>query len=509
VTNYDLETAEVVPEAATQWTVSDDGLFYTFKLRTDIPWVYHNPLTGETRQDTDNEGRPRFVTADDFLYGIKRACDPNVVSPLDSVVASLIKGCFEVLNYGDQRKVPQELIDAIGVSAPADDRLVIELTSPASHFLSMTSMWTVTAVPQWVIAQHGEDWFEAGNIVTSGRYLLHEWVHGLRHTLRRNPFMPADMQGGGNIERFSIGVVPDLNTGYALWLDNKVEMAPIPNAELQAHLVQFPNETDQIPDLAVFYISFRMDKPPFDDVLVRRAFSAAFDRETFVAQVRPGWPMKHFAPPGIFGAPPIDRVGIGYDPEYAREQLAEAGYPDCEKFPQVTLLGSTGQSALNWLEYAQAQWQENLDCSGDLIQIEQRTFDELLAATAGDTPTDEAPHMWTLGWVSKYADENNWVGDALWCENADNRQRRTCSAIDELIVEARQESDPQRRVELYWQIENRFFGYEGEMPLFPIWVRTRFTARHSWLERTPTPFGGQQWYTWTIDWTAKQVAQGR
>ncbi len=511
LTNYDLETSEIVPEAATSWEASEDGLVYTFKLRTDIPWVKHNPVTGETTQEVDEEGNPRFVTASDFVYGIKRACDPNIGSYYSSVVAPLIKGCSDVLYYEDPENIPQELVDAIGVSAPSEDTLVIELEFPASYFLSMTPMWTLAAVPQWAIEEHGENWIEAGNIVTNGRYVLHEWVHGVRRILLRNPLMPADMQGSGNIERIVTNVVPDVSTGYALWLNNEVDTSGIPDPELQAHLEQFPDETDQIPDLAVFYISFAYDKPPFDDPRVRRAFSAAFDRETFVKEVRQGQglPMKHFAPPGIFGAPPIDEVGVGYDPEFARQQLAEAGYPNCEGFPQVTLLGYSGQATLNWIEFAQDNWSKNLGCSPDLIQIEQQPFRELLAATAADTPTEERPHMWTLGWGPDYADENNWVGDVLWCENPENRQKRPCSEVDDLIVEAREEQDPQRRIELYRQIEDMFFGPEGEMPFAPIFLRIAYTARHSWLDRVPALFGGDQWYNWTIDWEAKQKARGK
>ncbi len=148
--------------------------------------------------------------------------------------------------------------------------------------------------------------------------------------------------------------------------------------------------------------------------------------QTYIDDVRQGQglPMTHFAPPGIFGAPPIDEVGIGFDPEFAQAELAEAGYPNCEGFPGVTLLGYSGQSTLNWIEFAQANWAENLGCDPSLIQIEQQSFAELLAATAGSVPDEDSPHMWTLGWGPDYADENNWVGDVLWCENPDNRQKR-------------------------------------------------------------------------------------
>jgi len=502
-------TAEVVPETAAEWSVSDDGLVWTFKLRTDIPWVKHNPATEVTTQEVDEEGNPRFVTASDFVYGIRRACDPNTGSYYSSVIAPQIKGCSDVLFAEDPDNIPEELWEGIGVSAPADDTLIIELEFPAGYFETMTPMWTLTATPEWAIAEHGEDWIEAGNIVTNGRFVLHEWVHNVRRQIWRNPLMPEDMYGTGNVERLVTNVVPDTSTGYALWLNNEVDNAGIPEAELQAHLEQFPDETDQVPDLAVFYFSFRMTKPPFDDARVRRAFSAAFDRETYINEVRQGQglPMIHFAPPGIFGAPPIDEVGLGFDPEFAQEQLAEAGYPNCEGLPQVTLLGYSGQSTLNWIEFAQAQWAEHLGCSADVIKIEQQPFAELLAATAGDVPDEEAPHMWTLGWGPDYPDENNWVGDVLWCENPDNRQKRECNEIDEKIVEAREETDPDRRAELYREIEEMFFGYEGETPFFPQFVRIAFVARHSWVDRVPALFGGEQWYNWSLDWEAKQAAQ--
>jgi oligopeptide transport system substrate-binding protein len=510
LTNYDLVTSEIVPEAATSWEVSDDGLAYTFNIRTDIPWVYHNPVTGETTQEVDEEGNPRFVTANDFVYGIKRACDPNTGSYYSSVIAPQIVGCEDVLNAEDPEAITEEMTAAIGVSAPDDATLVIELNFPASYFLSMTPMWTLNATPQWAIEEHGESWTEAGNIVSNGRYVLAEWVHNVRATVLRNPLMPEDMQGSGNIERLVYSVVPDTSTGYALWLNNEVDTAGIPAEELETHLADFSDETIQVPDLAVFYMAFRMTKAPFDDVHVRRAFSAAFDRETFVTEVRQGQglPMKHFAPPGIFGAPAIDQVGVGYDPEFAAAELEAAGYPNCEGFPQISILGYSGQSTLDWIEYAQAQWETNLGCPADIMTIEQLPFSELLAATTPDTPDPEAPHIWTLGWGPDYADENNWVGDVLWCESGQHDWKRECNEIDDLIVQAREETDPAVRTELYAQIEEMFFGPEGEYPFAPLFVRIAFVAVHDWYDYTPALFGGNQWYNYSIDWEAKQAAQG-
>lgn len=506
LTNYDLETAEIVPEAATDWDISPDGLVYTFTIRSDIPWVKHDPLSGATTQEVDDQGNPRYLTAHDFVYSIERACDPKIGAYYSAVVAPLIKGCSDVLFADDPGKTSQTSWDGVGAYARDDQTLVIELEFPASYFLSMTPMWTLGAVPHWAIEAHGKDWTEADNIVTNGRFALHEWSHDESRTFVRNSLAPEDMRGDGNIERLVVSVLPDVETGYSLWKKGQVDCSPIPEAEIQTHVGQYPDETDEVSELAVTYINFRMSKPPFDDPRVRRAFSAAFDRDAYVNEVLKGYglPMIHFAPPGIFGAPPIDEVGVGFDPEFARQQLAEAGYPDCQDFPRVTLASYSAKQTLT--EYAQAQWMEHLGCSADQIHLKQLPFRDLLITTEGEVPDAQVPDMWAMAWAPDYADENNWVGDVLWCEIA-TRQKRSCNEIDELIIEARQESDPQRRIELYRQIEEMFFGPEGETPIFPIMLRVGRVARHAWLDRSPAPFGGEHWYTWTIDQKAQLAAR--
>ena len=510
LTNRDPATLELVPEAAESWQFSDDGLIYTFTLRTDIPWVRHDPQTGETEQVLDEGGKPRTVTAHDFAYGIKRACDPGLGSYYSAVVAPLIKGCQAVLFTDDPAKISQELFDAIGVRAPADDTLVVELEFPASYFLSMTPMWTLAAAPQWAVEQHGEAWTEPGKIVSNGRFVLHEWQRGVRSGLWRNPLMPQDLRGSGNIERTVLNVVPDITTGYALWLQNEVDRSWIPDLELQAHLEQFPDKVERVPDLMVYYYGFSLDKPPFDNVHVRRAFSAALDRQTLSDEILQGQclPMVHFAPPGIFGAPPIDEVGVGFDPEFAQGELAEAGYAACQGFPQVTLLTFPGADFQHYAEYAQAQWAEHLGCSPELIQIEQLPPLELRAAISG--PAETRPQIWQGVWAPDYPDENNWVGDVLWCQSGMPAARgRECSDLDDLIVAARQEPDAERRVALYRQIEEGFFGAGGEAPFMPLCTVVAYTAKHTWLDKGPVDlFGGEQVYNWTIDWEAKRAARG-
>ena len=506
LTNYDLVTSEVVPEMATSWTVSDDGLEYTFTIRTDVPWVKYDQETGEVAI-VELDGEAQYVDAYDFEAAALRACDPNVGGYYSSVLAGVLAGCADVLYAEDPANIPAEAWDAIGVEAVDAETVVYTLSAPASFFVSMTPMWMMAPVPTWVIDEFGAEWTEAANIVTNGRYVMTDWTHDVSRKLMRNPFMPEDLYGSGNIEFFEINVVDDTTTSYALWLNNEIEESGIPSAELEAHLEAYPEETAFVQEMSVFYIAFRMTKAPFDQAEVRRAFAAAFDSQTYIDTVRQGQGqvMTHFAPPGIFGAPPVDEVGVGFDPEFAAEQLAAAGYPNCEDLPAVTLLGYSGESTLNWLEFAQASWEEYLGCSADQIILEQQSFADLLSATTA--PDEEAPHMWTLGWGPDYGDENNWVGDVLHCDFT-TRIKRTCNDIDAKIEAARTEQDQAVRKQMYYEIEDAFFGYDGEMPFFPIFRNMGYSAEHAWLDHILANFGGDQYYTWTIDADMRAAAQG-
>lgn len=84
---------------------------------------------------------------------------------------------------------------------------------------------------------------------------------------------------------------------------------------------------------------------------------------------------------------------------------------------------------------------------------------------------------------------------------------RECNPIDDLIVEARVEPDPERRVELYREIEEAFFGPEGEMPIAPIYVNIQFVAKHKWYDMDDALSGGGKWYNDTIDQEAQLAAR--
>jgi len=510
LTNNNPLTTEIEPELATDWAFDLDSLTWTFTIRDDVPWVRWDPVSEELTE-------LRKVVAGDFVTGIRRACDPNNTSLYAETAASMITGCADVLAM-DTADVTPESFEVVGVAAPDDTTLQITLTGTIGYFFSFTPTWVLRAVPGEIIDEFGggfeSEWTEAGNIVTNGSFVLDEWERGVRRVLLRNPLLPEDLQGPGNVERVVDLVVEDAGTLYALFQDNQLDWAGLPTAEQQNVLAdpELAQQVRQVSDLVVYYLAFGHDKPPFDDVHVRRAFSAAFNRELFVQEVISGRgvPMMHWTPPGMFGAVPVNEVGIdgegiGYDPEFAREQMDAAGYPNCEGFPAVNIV--TYASWASWAEYLQAEVENVLGCDPSLFSIETQEFSVLLQTTSPDTPTEERPNMWSLGWGPDYGDANNWVFDAgLACES-DNNFMRPCTEVDELITEV----DPTRRAELYREIEEMFFGYEGEFPMIPLYMRAPYYQLRPWLDKpveTDGLYGGSH-YDWiSIDQDMQAEARG-
>ncbi|KAB2862007.1 MAG: hypothetical protein F9K46_07645, partial [Anaerolineae bacterium] len=250
LTDYDPITSAVNPEVASSWTIAPDNVTWTFNLRTDVNWLRWDPAS-----DSATVVRP--VVASDFVYGIKRGCDPRLGGYYGTISAKVIKGC-EVVNQTPTESVTDDLVygDTIAVSAPDDTTLVVQLQFAAGFFFSMTPMWMLRAVPQEVIEEFGDEWTAPGNIVTNGPYLVDELTRGVRRVFIRNENLPADLfSGTGNIEIINQQVIEDGGTIYSLYLNNQLDASGVPSAELQNILgdPELSQEVIQIFALSVYY----------------------------------------------------------------------------------------------------------------------------------------------------------------------------------------------------------------------------------------------------------------
>jgi oligopeptide transport system substrate-binding protein len=511
LTDVDPKTTQIRAEMATKWEKNDKGDVWTFTLRNDVPWVRYDPTTKKATE-------VRKVVAGDFEYGIKRACDPRLGSFYTPVAASVIKGC-DVVSKIKPSQIKDSDFDQIAVKALSDTQLQITTNGSLPFFLSTTSMWMFRAVPKETIAEFGDKWIEPGNIVSNGPYLIDTWDRNVSRVYVKNPLYPKDVENtyGGNVERLQTIVVKDASTIYSLYQNNEVDSSGIPRAELNSirNDKERSKEYYQRTVLATYYFGFMYDKPPFDNVHVRRAFSAAIDRKVFVSELAQGLgvPMAHFMPPGIRGAVAINEVALGqpdnpgFDPEYANAEMEAAGYKDCEGFPSITILTYAG--ATDWAEFLQNQVQTNLGCDASLINVEEAEFSVLLKSIKPDVPTPQRPNMYTLGWNADYPDAHNWMRDVLHC-NAENDFKRPCTDVDKKIDAADLETDPKKRDQLYREIEEAFFGKDGEFPMAPLYVGVEAGLVKPWYKgffQTDGLFGGDHWDTRIIDQEAQLAAR--
>jgi oligopeptide transport system substrate-binding protein len=513
LTQFHPETGEVQPYLATDWSAGEDeegNPTWTFNLRDDIAWVNYDPTSGETTQVTDEEGNPLFVDAHDVVYGAKRTVDPATAS--DYAYMTYVIQNAQAINKGEEGVT----VDDLGVEALDDYTVQFTLDHPAAYFPSIAGMWILNPMPQAAIEEWGTKWTEAGLMVSNGPYVLEEWIHGGELNLVKNPLWinADDVQ----IERVEGVMITEDSTAFALYENDELDTQAVPLPDID-RVKADPELSEQFvnaPEACTYYYGFTNNKPPFDDVRVRTAFTQSIDRQSLIDNVTKGGqiPATSFAPPGIFGAPEPGEVGLKYDPEAAKAALQE--YLDenemtVEDFNAmgITLMHNTSEGHALIAAAIQQMWADNL---GVDVAVENQEWKVYLDTIGNDTPLDEMPHVWRLGWCADYPDENNWVHEVFNAEAGANRLRRGCedptctevtlSEFDELTAQAGQETDPGTRAELYYDAE-RILA-EEEVAYAPIYHYTIVNCVKPWLTRNFPLLGGADFFNWTIDVEARQ-----
>ena len=151
LTDYDIDTGEVVPELATSWEVSADATVFTFTLRSDATWT-----DGKT------------VKAGDVEYGVLRSLHPATRSN----VAWML---FDIQNASEYNSGEISDPDQVGVEALDDTHIRFTLTAPAAYFPAVVASPPARPQPKWAIDAHGSAWIDPANIVSNGPYKLTHW----------------------------------------------------------------------------------------------------------------------------------------------------------------------------------------------------------------------------------------------------------------------------------------------------------------------------------------------
>ncbi|MEA1977595.1 MAG: peptide ABC transporter substrate-binding protein [Chloroflexota bacterium] len=502
LTNFAVD-GEIIPWLATDWSVSDDGLTWTFNMRDDIPWVAYNTGTAEVDLVYDADGNQRFVNALDVVYATKRTINPETASDY-AYVLYIIKNAQDV-NTGAEGVT----VDDIGVEAIDDTTVAFTLESPAGFFPAIAGMWVAAPVPQWTIEAAGDKWTEPGTMVSNGPYVMTEWIHGSELNLAKNPYWPeADTV---DIDEIHGVMIVEASTAFAMYENDELHTAGVPSAEIDRVKADpvLSLEYYSAPAACTYYYGMVNNKAPFDDVRVRKAFSMTVDKVSLVENVTKGGqiPAGFFAPPGIFGRPDDDSgVGLDYDVAAANalldEYLADEGIT--REDMDVTLMHNTSEGHANIAAAIQQFWMDNL---GVNVTVENQEWKVYLDTIGNDTPLEEMPHIFRLGWCADYPDENNWVYEVFNADAGANRLRRGCvddvcaevvlQDFDNITEQAKAEQDPEVRKALYLEAETLLS--EVEAAYIPIYFYTSVNVTKPELTRDFATVGHSHWYWWTLE----------
>jgi oligopeptide transport system substrate-binding protein len=453
---------DVVPDVAQSWEMREGGRQYVFHLRDDVCW---------------SDGTP--VTAEDFEYAWKRVLDPSTGSPNASLLydvkgaRAFHQGACPDGSTGSPRWPAEGEggVGGLGVQALDEVTLVVELEEPTGYFLHLLAHLATYPVPRHMVEAHGEAWTEPGNIVTNGPFRLEARQPGQSMVFSRNPDYHGRFRGNVQGMELSFGErLAGLEMYEADSLDSFL-IDHLPAAERDHGRQRHAGEYVSVPSLQTFYVGCDVSRPPFDDARVRRAFVLATDKETLADVILRGYAgpaLGGFIPPGMPGH--SAGIGLPYDPDQARQLLAEAGYPDGYSFPIVEALTPYGELAFQ-SEYLQVQWRENLGVEITWKKVEWARFLDRLSR--------ETPHLWLMGWSADYPDPDNF----LRASPIRHHTRWQNGAYDQLVEEARQVTDQGERMKLYQQADRILVE---QAPILPLLHRRFALLVKPWVRKFPT-----------------------
>ncbi|HYN83924.1 MAG TPA: peptide ABC transporter substrate-binding protein [Pyrinomonadaceae bacterium] len=534
---YDPKTMGPIPAVAERWDVNKDSSEFVFHLRKNARWSDGEPVTAHDFVYSLRRGlSPELAARNAYLaYEIKYAQayneggafvrDPKTgrfllasevaseesgatgnaetlettgVKPAEAATAAetdfhrFMQSPERLVVAGDEKgrekqfKANPKLAEAvagkefvpvkaedIGAEAIDDHTFRVTLTQPAAYFIGLVPHQFFRAVPRRAIERHGSQWTQPANIVTNGPFRLKSWKPYNEIVVEKDPtYWDA---GRVRLQRIHFYPLEDQTTMMNLYKAGEVDATfnhTVPVAWLD-HIQPLKDYMDA-PEVAISYFQVNITKPPMNDKRVRKAFNMAFDKAALAKFRRPTKPLTAFTPEGIFPGYPQPK-GDPFDPERARQLLAEAGYRDASgkydpsKFPieQVTVTYNTSDSARQISEFVQAQWKQNLGLTVPIKNMEWKTF---LAARS----RLEYSGFAIAAWGGDYMDPYTFL--ALFSTEAgDNGTGWFDPKYVRMLREANRTTDPARRYELLAKAEAYLLE---EQPVIPFQ-----TAATNWMKK--------------------------
>lgn len=426
---------EAVPDIATSWDISEGGKVYTFHLDPNRKFA---------------DGSP--ITAQDVVWSWTRSLDP--------ATESLVAGGYlrDVVGARDfwQGEIPDP---PASYQALDDYTFQVELIEPRNYFPEVLVHPSTFVVKQADVEAGSEaaPWFTTATAF-SGPYAIESYTPGERLMLIANPHYPVEH----TIQRISYRLVDDPQTQFLLYQNDEVDFTSLGIPDAANIINEDPTYRDQLIQQPQWWednLYLRMELAPFEDEQVRRAFMMAIDEDLLIEAV-----LKNLNPDidGIY-YPGMDVYTeeiprITFDPEAAREALAQSSYGSAEALPPISFYipadEQTGTEA-RLAAAMQEMWREHLG-----VEVQSRvvaTYGEMLESDVQMVIGGEALHYPDPAGIGYFT-----------CESGSNISQFCDPEVDATLEEAASTLDEAKKIQLYREVQNTLLERAAFYPLYQV-----------------------------------------
>jgi len=429
--------ASPAPGVSDQWSLSADGKTYVFKLRPNARW--------------SNGDR---VVAADFVAALRRLVDPATASPYAQVI-DVIANASDIVAG---RKPP----DSLGVRAPDDSTVQIQLDSPAAYLPGLMAHPSACPVHRATLSQHPAELAKPGVMVSNGAFFLKEWVQGSHLLLLRNRYYWN--ASATHLDGVKYLPISDENAELTRYRAGALDITyVVPRGQFDWIRANLADQLHVSPQLNTYYYGFNLQREPFrSQPGLRRALSLVIDRDKLVERVlRVGeLPAYGWIPPGVHD---YTSQSFDYRNEPMAERIAEArrlyaaaGY-SAQHPLSFELRYNTGEVHSKVAVAIASMWKESLGVDVRLTAVEFRSL--LQDSDRGDV------EVFRSGWLGDYDDAYSFA-QYLKSGFGINLPRYHSAEYDRLVTAATTEVDSARRRELLEHAERVMLSDHPLIPLY-------------------------------------------
>ncbi|HXK34795.1 MAG TPA: peptide ABC transporter substrate-binding protein [Dehalococcoidia bacterium] len=421
---------DVVPAMAADMP-EVNGSVYTVRLKEGLMW---------------SDGQP--LTAQHFVDGAKRGCNPQVATDYGYIWGPGyldLQGCGEWQSAEDP--AAPGLADALAVRAVDDTTIEYTLNQPNDRFTMLMALWMTFPVRQELIDQFGDAWTSPENIVVNGPYILTEYNAGEGLVLEPNENWSGEAPA---LQRIEVRFLDNLSAAFTAYQNGELDITRIAATDIAVAEGDsaLADEVLINPSGRITSLQMNMANAPLDNLDVRLALARAIDRETLNDVVFEGTntPATYWVVPGVEGHQGNEAFDdiIGFDPDAARQHLADAGYEGGAGFPTLTIVVHNDDYQRT-AEFLQQQFQEILGINLEINRVDSQTRSQIFR--------DETFELFIGGWQLDYPDIENPLFGLFETDGGNNHYNCSHPDVDAALERALAATSEEERIAAYQDME--------------------------------------------------------